>query len=131
MWPLNSCLWSEPECRPHPIPHPMTRGIHRTSTSQARLLHSDGLPGQLLTSKVISKNSLGFPLSLSLVPYWNFNCVTILLHPFLLCLGSSPTINGTHIPEMSKSSITGNSGDSREGSGLAIQEHLIFLHPPV
>ena len=23
-WSLNSCPWSEPEYRPHPIPHPMT-----------------------------------------------------------------------------------------------------------
>ena len=36
-WSSNSCPWSEPECRPHPIPHPATWGNSRTSSSQASL----------------------------------------------------------------------------------------------
>jgi len=34
---LHSCPWSEPECRPHPNPHPMTWGISQASNSQASL----------------------------------------------------------------------------------------------
>ena len=70
----NSCPWSESECRPHPIPHPMTSGNSQTSTSQASLTHSDGF-FELLTHSDLPK-SPKFP-SLSMVPYWDF-CLCLL-----------------------------------------------------
>ena len=41
---LNSCPWSESECRTLPIPHPMSRA----STRQENLPHSDGFLEQLI-----------------------------------------------------------------------------------
>ena len=73
-------LLPESECRPHPIPHPMTCGISHTSTSPASLPCSDGPPEQLLTYSDLPK-SLRFP-SLSVVPYWDFCNYLCLLHPY-------------------------------------------------
>ena len=69
-WSLNSGPWSEPECRPHPIPHPMIRGISHASTSQAKRPHCfDGFLEPLLTYNDLPK-SPRFPF-LSTAPYWD------------------------------------------------------------
>lgn len=59
-WSSNSCPWAESECRPHPIPHPVTWGSSHTSTSQARLPYSDGF----LEFTVVSQHPPGFCLYL-------------------------------------------------------------------
>ena len=79
-WSLNSCSGSEPECRPHPIPCPMTGGQSCTSTCQASLPCSDGFLEQLLTYSGLPRFPR-FP-SLSLVPYWDFCNYLCLLHPY-------------------------------------------------
>ena len=70
---LNSCPWPEPECRPHPIPHPTTWG-------KARLPCFDGFLEQLLTNSDLPK----FPRSPSpsMVPHWDFYSCLCLLHPY-------------------------------------------------
>ena len=87
-WSSNSCSRSEPECRPHPIHHPMTWGIAGASTSQASLPCSDGFLEQLLTYSDPPK-SPRFP-SLSMVPYWDFYNYLCPLHPYQLNSISSP-----------------------------------------
>ena len=76
----NSCPWSEPECRTHPILHPTTWGKSPACTSQANLPCSDGFLKKLLTHNDSSK----YPrfLSLSMVPYWDFCNYMCLLHPY-------------------------------------------------
>ena len=81
-WSLNSCPRSEPECRPHPIPQPMTWGKYLASTSQASLLCSDGFLEQLLIYSGLPKFPR-FP-SLSMVPYWDLHNCLCLLHPYQL-----------------------------------------------
>ena len=83
-WSLNSCPWSEPECRSHPIPHPMTWGISHASSSQASLPCSEGPLEQLLIYSDLPK-SPRFS-SLSVVPFGISTtiCVTILLYPYHL-----------------------------------------------
>ena len=78
--PSNSCPWSELECRPRPIPHPMMQSIALTSTSQASLPCSDDPLEQLLTYSDLPK-SRRFP-SLSIVPYWDFYNYRCLLQPY-------------------------------------------------
>ena len=68
-WSSNSCPRSESECRPHPIPHPMTWGNSRTSTSQESLPCSEVPLEQILTDSDLPKSPM-FP-SLSMVPYWD------------------------------------------------------------
>ena len=77
---LISCLWSEPECSPHRIPHPVAGGISLASTSQAKLPCSKDPLEQLITYSHLPK-SASFP-SLSVVLYWNFYNYLCLLHPY-------------------------------------------------
>ena len=77
-WSWNPCPWSEYECRPNPIPHPMTWGNSHTSTSQASLPCSNGSLEQLTYCDL--PKSPKFPF-LSMVPYWDF-CYLRLLHPY-------------------------------------------------
>ena len=75
----NSCPWAESECRPHPIPHPMSRA----STSQESLPLSDGFLEQLLTYSDLPPSSR-FP-SLAMILHWDFYNYFCLLHPYQLC----------------------------------------------
>ena len=68
-WSSNPCPWSESECRPNPIPHPMIWGNSHTSTSQESLPCADGFLEQLLTYSDLPM-SPKFP-SLTLVLYWD------------------------------------------------------------
>ena len=79
-WSLNSCSWSESECRPHPMPNTTTWGNSHNSTNQASLPCSDGFLEQLLTYGDLPK-SPKIP-SLSIVPYWDFYNYLFLLKPY-------------------------------------------------
>ena len=84
-WCSDSCPWSEPECRPHPIPHPTTWGHSHASTSQARLPGADGFLERLLTYSELPTFP-SFPSLLSVVPSWDFYSYLCLLHPYQCCL---------------------------------------------
>ena len=94
VWSLNSCPWSEPECRPHPIPHSITWGISHASTSQASLPCSDGPLEQLSTYSDLPK-SPRFP-SLTVVLYWDF-------HNYL-CNSPTPSLSQSPALEFSSHS---------------------------
>ena len=68
----NSCPWSESECRPHPIPRPMTWDNSCTSTSQASLPCSDGFFWAIYWFMLLSQSPLDVPTygpSLELLQY--------------------------------------------------------------
>ena len=81
---LNSCPWSEPKCRPHCIPHPMTWGISHAPMSKPT---SDGFLEQLLTYSDHPK-SPGFPYLWSLIGTSTAPCAYSIPISTAMCLSS-------------------------------------------
>ena len=66
-WSSDSCPWSDPECRPHPIPRARTGGKSQGSTNEKSLPCADGFLEPFIPLTVISQCPLSFPCYL-----WSF-----------------------------------------------------------